>query len=52
MEPEEFAYGLLVREHGFEEVVFGSPERCAAFLLTISDALVRGFGVIDSGDVT
>lgn len=52
MQPEEFSYGLLVREYGFEEVVFRSPQHCAAFLLTIGDALLRGFGVISSGDVT
>ena len=49
METEEFSYCLLIREHGIKEMVFGDEQRCVAFLLTISDALIRGFGALNSG---
>ena len=49
MNAEDFQYILLVREMGLDAAVFYSPEGAVAFLLTIGDALVQGFGAIDSG---
>lgn len=49
MDTDELKYILLIREKGLEEVVFYSPDGAAAFLLSIGDALVRGFEAIDSG---